>query len=100
MPHGTGHSSSACPNCSTRYSPQQIGVNAEPFAETIPGESTQAFTRLARDYAAVIIVPVFEQSLGTVLQCSVVIDADGSLHAPYHKIHIPQDPKFFEKGYF
>ena len=85
----------------TRYFPQQIGVNAEPFAETIPGESTQAFARLARDYAAVIIVPVFERSpSGQFFNAAVVIDADGSLHAPYHKVHIPQDPKFFEKGYF
>src|SRR5208337_5284350 len=85
----------------TRYFPQQIGVNAEPFAETIPGESTQAFARLARDYAVVIIVPVFERSpSGQFFNAAVVIDADGSLHAPYHKVHIPQDPKFFEKGYF
>ena len=85
----------------TRYFPQQIGVHADPFAESVPGESTQAFARLALQYAAVIIVPVFERSQsGRFYNTAVVIDADGSLHAPYHKIHIPQDPKFFEKGYF
>ena len=85
----------------TRYFPQQIGVNAEHLAETIPGESTQAFARLAREHAVVIIVPVFERSLsGRFYNTAVVIDADGSLHTSYHKVHIPQDPKFFEKGYF
>jgi len=85
----------------TRYFPQQIGVPVESFAETVPGESTQAFARLARQYAAVIIVPVFEHTpSGEFFNAAVVIDADGSLHAPYHKVHIPQDPKFFEKGYF
>jgi agmatine deiminase len=85
----------------TRYFPQQIGVPVESFAETIPGESTEAFARLARQYAVVIIVPVFERTpAGDFCNAAVVIDADGSLHAPYYKVHIPQDPKFFEKGYF
>jgi len=85
----------------TRYFPQQIGVPVEAFAEVIPGESTQAFSRIAKAYAAVIIVPVFERSpSGHFQNAAVVIDADGSLHAPYYKVHIPQDPKFFEKGYF
>ncbi|MFZ1127086.1 nitrilase-related carbon-nitrogen hydrolase, partial [Methanoregula sp.] len=85
----------------TRYFPQQIGLHVDRFAEDVPGESTQAFARLARQYAAVIIVPVFERSLsGRFYNTAVVIDADGGMHAPYHKVHIPQDPKFFEKGYF
>ena len=85
----------------TRYFPQQIGLHVDQFAEDVPGESTQAFARLARQYAAVIIVPVFERSLsGRFYNTAVVIDADGGMHAPYHKVHIPQDPKFFEKGYF
>ncbi|MFA5331237.1 MAG: agmatine deiminase family protein [Methanoregula sp.] len=84
-----------------RYFPQQIGTDAARFAESIPGESTEAFTRIARQYSVVIIVPVFERSpAGRFYNSAVVIDADGSLHAPYHKIHIPQDPKFFEKEYF
>jgi agmatine deiminase len=85
----------------TRYFPQQVGTHVDQFAETVPGESTEAFVRLARQYAAVIIVPVFERSpSGRFYNTAVVIDADGSLHAPYHKIHIPQDPGFFEKCYF
>jgi len=85
----------------TRYFPQQVGVHVDQFAESVPGESTEVFARLARQYAAVIIVPVFERSpSGKFYNTAVVIDADGSLHAPYHKIHIPQDPGFFEKCYF
>jgi agmatine deiminase len=85
----------------TRYFPQQIGVPVASFAETIPGESTGVFARIAKKYAVVIIVPVFERSAsGVFSNAAVVIDADGSLHAPYYKVHIPQDPKFFEKGYF
>ena len=49
----------------------------------------------------VIIVPIFEKSSdGRYYNAAVVIDADGTLHASYHKVHIPQDPGFFEKGYF
>jgi len=85
----------------TRYFPQQIGTPVQSFAETIPGESTEVFARIAREFAAVIIVPVFERlPSGHHANAAVVIDADGRVHAPYHKVHIPQDPKFFEKGYF
>jgi len=85
----------------TRYFPQQIGMPDPANAETIPGESTDAFARLARQYEAVIIVPVFEHTKdGKFKNAAVVIDADGSLHTPYYKVHIPQDPGFFEKCYF
>ena len=85
----------------TRYFPQQIGIHAESFAETIPGDSTHIFSEIAKKYKVVIIVPVFERTQsGRFYNSAVVIDADGSLHTQYHKVHIPQDPKFFEKGYF
>ena len=85
----------------TRYFPQQVGMPGTVFSETIPGESTEAFARLARQYEAVIIVPVFEHGPDNRFRnAAVIIDADGSLHAPYYKIHIPQDPGFFEKCYF
>ncbi|HNX18029.1 MAG TPA: agmatine deiminase family protein [Methanoregula sp.] len=84
-----------------RYFPQQPGLHVDRFAENVPGESTDAFARLAQKYSAVIIVPVFERSpSGKFYNTAVVIDADGSLHASYHKVHIPQDPGFFEKCYF
>ncbi len=85
----------------TRYFPQGIGVNASPLAETIPGDSTRVFSEIARRNNVVIIVPIFEKSSdGRYYNTAVIIDADGTLHTPYHKVHIPQDPGFFEKGYF
>ena len=85
----------------SRYFPQQIGTDATGYAETVPGESTQAFALLAKRFNAVIIVPVYEKAPDNrFYNAAVVIDADGHIHAPYHKVHIPQDPGFFEKGYF
>ena len=84
-----------------RYFPQGIGNNAFPLAETIPGESTGIFSTLARKFGVVIIVPVFEKADdGWFYNAAVVIDADGTLSEPYRKVHIPQDPGFFEKEYF
>ena len=85
----------------THYFPQGIGVDASTFAETIPGESTRAFSDIARQHEVVIIVPLYEKSAeGRCYNSAVIIDADGTLHTPYHKVHVPQDPGFFEKGYF
>jgi len=85
----------------SRYFPQHPGTDASVFAETVPGESTDVFSGIARNQGVVIIVPLFERSPdGRFSNTAVVIDADGSLHPPYHKVHIPQDPGFFEKGYF
>jgi agmatine deiminase len=85
----------------TRYFPQGIGVNVSPLAETIPGDSTRVFSEIARRNNVVIIVPLFEKSSdGRYYNTAVIIDADGTLHTSYHKVHIPQDPGFFEKGYF
>ena len=59
------------------------------------------FHLLRNVHGVVIIVPVYERSSdGRYFNSAVVIDADGSLHTTYHKVHIPQDPGFYEKGYF
>jgi agmatine deiminase len=85
----------------TRYFPQHPGQDASPLAENIPGRSTGIFSALAREHQVVIIVPVFERAPdGKYYNAAVVIDADGSISEPYRKVHIPQDPGFFEKGYF
>jgi agmatine deiminase len=84
-----------------RYFPQHPGSDAAGLAETIPGRSTDLFSTLAREHQAVIIVPVFEKAAdGKFYNAAVVVDADGSISEPYRKVHIPQDPGFFEKGYF
>lgn len=85
----------------TRYFAQHIRSDATMLAETVPGETTGLFSEIAKRCDVVIIVPVYEKTTrGRYYNAAVVIDADGSLHAPYHKVHIPQDPGFYEKGYF
>jgi len=85
----------------TRYFPQDEQADIKKYAETIPGKSTTAFSELAKKYKIVIIVPLFEQaSNGKFYNSAVVINADGKLFETYHKIHVPQDPMFYEQNYF
>jgi N-carbamoylputrescine amidase len=71
------------------------------LAETIPGPSTAAFTKLAKKYKAVIIASLFERrTSGLYHNTAVVIDADGSIKGLYRKMHIPDDPLYYEKFYF
>ena len=71
------------------------------LAEPIPGPSTLAMQRLARELSIVTVVPVFErQAAGVYRNSAAVIDADGSLLGVYRKMHIPDDPLFNEKFYF
>ena len=85
----------------TIYFPQAEDVDAACFAETIPGESTDAFAVIAKKYGVVIIVPLFEKDeKGSYFNSVAVIDADGRVLPTYHKVHIPHDPLFYEKNYF
>jgi N-carbamoylputrescine amidase len=71
------------------------------MAESIPGPSTDAFSKLAKKYQAVIIASLFEKrAAGVYHNTAAVIDADGSLMGVYRKMHIPDDPLFYEKFYF
>jgi N-carbamoylputrescine amidase len=71
------------------------------LAETIPGPSTEALTKLARDRGIVIVASLFEKrAAGLYHNTAVVIDADGTLRGRYRKMHIPDDPKYYEKFYF
>lgn len=71
------------------------------LAETIPGPSTDAFCRLARKHQVVIIASLFERrAAGLYHNTAVIIDADGTLLGRYRKMHIPDDPLFYEKFYF
>lgn len=70
-------------------------------AEEIPGPSTQAMAQLASEMGVVLILPLFEKrSSGIYHNTAVIIDADGSLAGRYRKMHIPDDPGFYEKFYF
>lgn len=71
------------------------------LAEPIPGPSTAAFQKIAKKYKAVIIASLFEKrASGLYHNTAVIIDADGSLLGIYRKMHIPDDPLYYEKFYF
>jgi N-carbamoylputrescine amidase len=71
------------------------------LAEKIPGPSTDAFQKLAKKYQVVIVASLFEKrASGVYHNTAAIIDADGSLLGIYRKMHIPDDPLFYEKFYF
>ncbi len=71
------------------------------LAEPIPGPSTAALQKLARKHQVVVIASLFEKrASGLYHNTAVIIDADGSLLGSYRKMHIPDDPLFYEKFYF
>jgi N-carbamoylputrescine amidase len=71
------------------------------LAETIPGPTTESFTALARELQVAIVAPVFEKrAAGLYHNSAVTIDADGSVAGLYRKMHIPDDPGYYEKFYF
>ena len=71
------------------------------LAETIPGPSTKAFQALAKKHRVVVIASLFEKrSSGLYHNTAVIIDADGKLLGRYRKMHIPDDPLYYEKFYF
>jgi agmatine deiminase len=84
----------------SRYFPREIDRDVSALAETIPGESTAAFAKLARELEAVVVLPLFEVQDGRYFNSACVLDADGSLLGTYRKIHIPHDPFFYERSYF
>ena len=71
------------------------------LAERVPGETTEAFQRLAKRRGVVVIASLFEKrASGLYHNTAAVIDADGSLAGIYRKMHIPDDPLYYEKFYF
>lgn len=71
------------------------------LAETIPGPSTETFGRLAADLGVVIVASLFERrAAGLYHNTAVVFENDGSIAGVYRKMHIPDDPGFYEKFYF
>ena len=76
--------------------PSQFGL-----AESLPGPTTDHFGRLALKLGVVLIGPVFERrAAGLYHNSAAVIDADGSIAGVYRKMHIPDDPAYYEKYYF
>ena len=70
-------------------------------AEPVPGPSTETFARLARELSVVLVTSLFERRApGLYHNTAAVLDADGSLAGIYRKMHIPDDPGYYEKFYF
>ncbi|HTF84807.1 MAG TPA: carbon-nitrogen hydrolase [Cellvibrio sp.] len=83
------------------YFCQQEQVEAFDLAETIPGPSTQALGGLAKELGVVIVASLFEKrATGLHHNTAVVMEKDGSIAGKYRKMHIPDDPGFYEKFYF
>ena len=71
------------------------------LAESIPGPSTEYFGRLAKEYGVVLVTSLFERrAAGLYHNTAVVLDKDGSIAGIYRKMHIPDDPAYYEKFYF
>lgn len=71
------------------------------LAETIPGPSTDTFGALAKELGVVIVISLFEKrAAGLYHNTAVVLDSDGSIAGKYRKMHIPDDPGYYEKFYF
>jgi N-carbamoylputrescine amidase len=71
------------------------------LAETIPGPSTEAIAKLARELKVVVVASLFEKrAQGLYHNTAAILNADGELQGLYRKMHIPDDPLYYEKFYF
>ncbi|MCL2596611.1 MAG: carbon-nitrogen hydrolase [Paludibacter sp.] len=83
------------------YFCQTENISHFDYAETIPGESTDFFGKIAKELGIVLVLSLFEKrSAGVYHNTAVIIDSDGTIVGKYRKMHIPDDPGFFEKFYF
>ena len=83
------------------YCCQEENVNNFDLAEPIPGPSTRLFGDLAKQFGVVIVTSLFEKRApGLYHNTAVVLDSDGSIAGKYRKMHIPDDPAYYEKFYF
>ena len=85
----------------SRYFAQREDAALFDLAEPVPGPSTEALGRAAKDEGVVVIAPVFERRApGLYHNTAVVLDADGRVAGLYRKMHIHDDPAYYEKFYF
>ena len=83
------------------YFCQVEDVNNFDLAEPIPGPSTEFYGELARKHGVVIVTSLFEKRApGLYHNTAVVIERDGTIAGKYRKMHIPDDPAYYEKFYF
>ncbi len=83
------------------YFCQTEDVDKFDLAETIPGPSTEYFGKLGRELGVVIVISLFEKrAAGLYHNTAVVIESNGTIAGKYRKMHIPDDPAYYEKFYF
>lgn len=83
------------------YFCQTEDVNIFDLGETIPGPSTEHFGALTKELNIVLVLSLFEKrTAGLYHNTAVVIERDGSIAGKYRKMHIPDDPAYYEKFYF
>jgi len=83
------------------YFCQTENIQVFDLAETIPGSSTKLFGNLAKELGIVLVLSLFEKrAAGIYHNTAVVIERDGTIAGKYRKMHIPDDPAYYEKFYF
>ncbi|WP_285817689.1 carbon-nitrogen hydrolase [Echinimonas agarilytica] len=85
----------------SRYFCQSENTDTFDLAEPIPGPSTDHYAQVAKRCGVVIVTSLFEKrAVGLYHNTAVVLDSDGTIAGTYRKMHIPDDPGFYEKFYF
>jgi N-carbamoylputrescine amidase len=85
----------------TQYFCQREDASLFDLAEPVPGPTTEALGQAAKETGAVVVAPIFERrAAGLYHNSAAIIDADGQVRGLYRKMHIPDDPAFYEKFYF
>jgi N-carbamoylputrescine amidase len=85
----------------SQYFCQTENIELFSLAETIPGPTTESLSRVARQKKVVIIASLFEKrAAGVYHNTAVILNADGKISGKYRKMHIPDDPLYYEKFYF
>ena len=85
----------------SQYFCQREDASLFDLAEPVPGPTTEALGRAAKETGAVVVAPIFERRApGLYHNSAAIIDADGQLRGLYRKMHIPDDPAFYEQFYF
>jgi N-carbamoylputrescine amidase len=85
----------------SQYFCQKEDADLFDLAEPVPGPSTEALSRAAREHRVTVVAPIFERrAAGLYHNSAAVIDSEGKVVGIYRKMHIPDDPAYYEKFYF
>ena len=85
----------------SQYFCQREDASLFDLAESVPGPSTQALGNVAREKRVTVVAPIFERrAAGLYHNSAAIIDTEGNIAGIYRKMHIPDDPAYYEKFYF